>query len=143
MFLTHTHFPFQIAMELCDGGAVNDIFSVIEEGLTEDQIGFIARESLKVCETGARLGFCWDAFVDAERSRSGVVFFQGLGYLHDLSIIHRDIKGGNVLLTKGGEVKLVDFGVSFQAAGGRKAKTFIGTPYWYVLPRTGPLALRF
>lgn len=90
-----------IAMELCDGGAVNDIFSVVEEGLTEDQIGFIARESLK-----------------------------GLSYLHELSIIHRDIKGGNVLLTKGGEVKLVDFGVSFQAAGGRKAKTFIGTPYW-------------
>ena len=48
--------------------------------------------------------------------------------MHANNFIHRDIKGGNILITDEGEVKLVDFGVSSLDA--RKAKTFVGTPYW-------------
>lgn len=35
-----------------------------------------------------------------------------LQHLHSLRIIHRDIKPENILITEGGEVKLIDFGIA-------------------------------
>lgn len=46
-----------------------------------------------------------------------------------LSLFHRDVKAGNILLTEPGQVKLADFG---SASMSSPANSFVGTPYWLV-----------
>ncbi|KAE8620491.1 hypothetical protein XENTR_v10010275 [Xenopus tropicalis] len=92
-----------LVMEFCGAGSVTDLVKNTKgNALKEDCIAYICREILR-----------------------------GLSHLHAHKVIHRDIKGQNVLLTENAEVKLVDFGVSAQLdrTVGRR-NTFIGTPYW-------------
>ncbi|XP_030649215.1 mitogen-activated protein kinase kinase kinase kinase 4 [Chanos chanos] len=92
-----------LVMEYCGAGSVTDLVKKTKGNcLKEDWIAYICREVLR-----------------------------GLSHLHSHHVIHRDIKGQNVLLTENAEVKLVDFGVSAQLDRtiGRR-NTFIGTPYW-------------
>ncbi|XP_034923491.1 mitogen-activated protein kinase kinase kinase NPK1 isoform X4 [Populus alba] len=57
----------------------------------------------------------------------------GLEYLHKNGIMHRDIKGANILVDNKGCIKLADFGASkkvVELATINGAKSMKGTPYW-------------
>lgn len=64
-------------IEYCDGGALDSVMAELDKPLTESQIAYVCRE---MC--------------------------QGLSFLHENKVIHRDLKAGNVLLTMSGGVKL-------------------------------------
>ncbi|KAI5366189.1 Putative serine/threonine-protein kinase, active [Septoria linicola] len=54
--------------------------------------------------------------------------------MHDLDILHRDIKCANVYITETGEIQLGDFGiVGVLGHDTEKRKTVVGTPHW--MPR--------
>eukprot|EP00758_Cryptobia_borreli_P009815 Tbor_TRINITY_DN5514_c3_g6::TRINITY_DN5514_c3_g6_i1::g.13379::m.13379/K08857/NEK1_4_5; NIMA (never in mitosis gene a)-related kinase 1/4/5 len=56
-----------------------------------------------------------------------------MDHIHRHKMLHRDIKGANILLTSTGLIKLGDFGFSHQyddTVSGVVANTFCGTPYY-------------
>ncbi|ORY68860.1 cell division control protein [Pseudomassariella vexata] len=88
---------------------------------------------LEYCENGSLHSIC-KAYGKFPENLVGVYMtqvLQGLQYLHDQGVIHRDIKGANILTTKDGKVKLADFGVSTSTlTGPDKEAQVVGTPYW-------------
>ncbi|XP_074569291.1 mitogen-activated protein kinase kinase kinase 5-like isoform X2 [Curcuma longa] len=55
---------------------------------------------------------------------------KGLAYLHSMNIMHRDIKGANLLVDVNGVVKLADFGMAKHLSGAAGALSLKGSPYW-------------
>ncbi|XP_061749360.1 myosin-IIIb-like isoform X2 [Nerophis ophidion] len=94
-----------LVLELCNGGSVTELIKGLlmrGQRLQEPVIAYILYSALL-----------------------------GLQHLHNNRIIHRDVKGNNILLTTEGGVKLVDFGVSAQLTSARlRRNTSVGTPFW-------------
>uniref|UniRef100_A0A3B4WK72 non-specific serine/threonine protein kinase n=1 Tax=Seriola lalandi dorsalis TaxID=1841481 RepID=A0A3B4WK72_SERLL len=94
-----------LVLELCNGGSVTELIKGLlmrGQRLQEPVISYILCSALL-----------------------------GLQHLHNNRIIHRDVKGNNILLTTEGGVKLVDFGVSAQLTSARlRRNTSVGTPFW-------------
>ncbi|KAJ9125506.1 hypothetical protein QFC22_000467 [Naganishia vaughanmartiniae] len=102
-FLTSNDSCIGILMEFCEAGSLDSLLQRIKKRR--------ARTSEKV------LG------------RMAESVLGGLDYLHERKIIHRDIKPSNIVVTRKGEIKLCDFGVSGELVNSM-AGTFTGTSFY-------------
>lgn len=80
-----------IFMELMDGGALTPMLEELSGQYSENYCRYIIRRTL-----------------------------QGLLYLHERHIMHRDIKSDNILVSERGDVKLADFGYAVQLTTSRQ-----------------------
>ncbi|KAL7044663.1 hypothetical protein ACKWTF_002019 [Chironomus riparius] len=92
-------------LEYCEAGPVIDIIKslqAINKRVSEEHIAYILREVAKA-----------------------------ILHLHENNVIHRDIRGSNILMTKEGEIKLCDYGLSrdVKATNGKRS-TCIGSCSW-------------
>src|ERR1700722_14975262 len=104
-----------------------NIVSVYDYGESDENayivMEFVEGQSLKQClDAGQR-------FPLAETVRIMEHLLAGLQYSHDQGVMHRDIKPGNVILAKDGQVKLADFGIArIESSAMTMIGTVLGTP---------------
>ena len=93
-----------IVMEYCDEGDLNDFIIKKKESQT------LIEEDL-----------IWNLFIKITI---------GLAHIHQMKILHRDLKTMNIFLKNGFQVKIGDLGVAKILLKNSFAKTLIGTPYY-------------
>ncbi len=99
----------------------------VEDGSYQMVMEFVEGESLKeVLERWRPVNFDLALAMVHQTCR-------GLEHAHSKGIVHRDIKPGNVMLTKGGTVKITDFGLAKLTQGSTvntAADSILGTPLY-------------
>ncbi|XP_053672779.1 neither inactivation nor afterpotential protein C [Anopheles nili] len=98
-----------------------------------DEIWFV----LEYCDFGPAVDVVRKLFVSNRRASEMQLAYilrevsRALVYLHEHHIVHRDVRGNNILLTKEGEVKLCDYGLARDTKSTLgKRGTCIGSPCW-------------
>eukprot|EP01128_Nolandella_sp_AFSM9_P006695 TRINITY_DN3505_c0_g1_i1.p1 TRINITY_DN3505_c0_g1~~TRINITY_DN3505_c0_g1_i1.p1 ORF type:complete len:1321 (+),score=378.33 TRINITY_DN3505_c0_g1_i1:29-3964(+) len=90
-----------MVLESCEIGSLASIYNDTDMGFDEDFIAYMCHECL-----------------------------QGLKYLHNMGIVHRDFKCANILMTKKGDIRIADFGTHGKVDNGNKRYSLVGTPHW-------------
>ena len=90
-----------LILEYCSCGSAVDLMLAMDRTLSEVEVSTIIEMVLK-----------------------------GLRDIHNINLIHRDIKGSNILLSEDGCAKLADFGVGIQLTDEEYRTSKKGSPYW-------------
>jgi hypothetical protein len=107
----------RVERELKSAGRLNhpNIVTIYDVG-TQGDIAYLATEYLD----GRTLRDLLDAGVTLLPGRAADIAAQvadGLAFIHQRGIVHRDIKPDNLMLLKGGGVKITDFGIARLSRG--------------------------
>lgn len=111
-----------------------NIVAVFDVGDASD-VGFIAMELVDGVTLQRHLGRVTRLPVDqAVPLAAGI--YRGLAAAHENRLVHHDVKPGNVLLARGGSIKVTDFGVAeLMSSWVRESRQIYGTP-GYLPPET-------
>ena len=88
---------------------------------------------LEYCSSGSANDLMFSmnrTFSEVELATIMEMVLQGLALMHKKNLIHRDIKGANILLSEDGYAKLGDFGVGAQLSTEKYRMSKKGSPYW-------------
>ena len=105
------------------------IISYLGSYLTEHELWVV----LEFCDAGSIGELVTDSNLALNESHLAACILpvvQALYHIHNENIIHRDIKGENILVLSEGTVKLADFGVACMSNGNSKRNSVQGSPYW-------------
>ncbi|XP_041979804.1 neither inactivation nor afterpotential protein C isoform X2 [Aricia agestis] len=131
---THIQDEYKILRDFTQHPNIVDFYGVFCERIDyEKRIWFV----LELCEYGSVIDMVRKLkAMDRKMSEEHIAYIlkytiKAVVYLHDNSILHRNIRCSNILISKEGEVKLTDFSLSCKLNGpDDKAKLSIGSPSW-------------
>ena len=88
---------------------------------------------LEYCSSGSVIDLMLSmnrTFSEVEVATIMEMVLKGLVDIHKKNLIHRDIKGANILLSDEGYAKIGDFGVGVHLINEKKRNSKKGSPYW-------------
>jgi serine/threonine protein kinase len=112
-----------------------NVVRIHEMGVADDH-AYIAMEYFAAGDLRARMR---DPMLPAQAIEYTAQIARALSAVHEIDILHRDLKPGNVMLRNDGSLALIDFGLAkhvFRSSDITAAGTIFGTPY-YISPEQG------